>query len=277
MESEELKKDSHYFSRRFDSIEVEHSYGKRVHLLNDPFLTSVLARIGHPETRLPELNHYLEYCYQGLLKFAVNSLFSTKEVKMETRMNSLTPAGVFWGEGLDPMIKALVVDLARAGTFPSHVCFQSLHYICEREGLRQDHFYLNRKTNDQGQVIGVDATGSKIGGNQEGAFVFFPDPMGATGSSLSHCLNHYKNNVDGVAKKYVALHLIITPEYIKKISQEHPDVEIFAIRLDRGLSSEKALASLPGTLWEEEKGLNDIQYIVPGAGGVGETLNNSPV
>jgi uracil phosphoribosyltransferase len=35
------------------------------------------------------------------------------------------------------------------------------------------------------------------------------------------------------------------------------------------------LRTEPGTHWDEERGLNDIQYIVPGAGGVGEILNNA--
>jgi len=68
---------------------------------------------------------------------------------------------------------------------------------------------------------------------------------------------------------------MITPEYIRNVLQAHPDVAVYALRLDRGLSSERALASKPGQYWDEERGLNDRQYIVPGAGGVGELLNNS--
>ena len=30
-----------------------------------------------------------------------------------------------------------------------------------------------------------------------------------------------------------------------------------------------------GTFWDKEKGLNEYQYIVPGAGGLGEILNNA--
>jgi uracil phosphoribosyltransferase len=35
------------------------------------------------------------------------------------------------------------------------------------------------------------------------------------------------------------------------------------------------LREVPGKRWTEEKGLNDHQYIVPGAGGLGEILNNA--
>jgi hypothetical protein len=45
--------------------------------------------------------------------------------------------------------------------------------------------------------------------------------------------------------------------------------------LDRGLSDEKILHTVPGTHWEKEKGLNQFQYIVPGGGGFGELMNNT--
>ena len=44
---------------------------------------------------------------------------------------------------------------------------------------------------------------------------------------------------------------------------------------EKGLSPSKVLSTVPGTHWDEEKGLDEHQYIVPGAGGVGEILNNA--
>jgi uracil phosphoribosyltransferase len=67
----------------------------------------------------------------------------------------------------------------------------------------------------------------------------------------------------------------VTPEYLKKVTRECPDLHVFALRLDRGLSPLHVLKEEPGKLWDQEAGLNDIQYIVPGAGGLGEILNNS--
>ncbi|MCO4795029.1 MAG: hypothetical protein KC493_15035, partial [Bacteriovoracaceae bacterium] len=141
--------------------------------------------------------------------------------------------------------------------------------------VRQDHFFMNRKTNEAGEVVGVDVSGSKIGGDIDNAAVLFPDPMGATGGSLCHAIDHYKENVEGKGQLFLALHLIITPEFIQKVTKEHPDVKIFALRCDRGLSDSDVLATVLGTHPEKESGLTDIQYIVPGAGGVGEVLNNS--
>jgi uracil phosphoribosyltransferase len=71
------------------------------------------------------------------------------------------------------------------------------------------------------------------------------------------------------------VHLIVTPEYIRRVTSALENVTIHAIRLDRGLSAPDVLATRPGERWDEEKGLNDHQYIVPGAGGVGELINNA--
>ena len=69
--------------------------------------------------------------------------------------------------------------------------------------------------------------------------------------------------------------IIVTPEYIQRVTKEHPDLEIYAFRLDRGLSPAAVLRTEAGQNVAEERGLNDHQYIVPGAGGVGEILNNA--
>ena len=81
--------------------------------------------------------------------------------------------------------------------------------------------------------------------------------------------------VPGDARKFIAVNLIVTPEYLKNLHNVHPDVVVYALRLDRGASSEKVLAQKPGTSWNEESGLTDKQYIIPGGGGFGEIMNNA--
>ena len=58
-------------------------------------------------------------------------------------------------------------------------------------------------------------------------------------------------------------------------SRAHPEVVVYALRLDRGLSAPDVLETVPGVRWDEERGLDDRQYIVPGGGGFGEVLNNA--
>jgi len=124
-------------------------------------------------------------------------------------------------------------------------------------------------------VTGTNVSGNKIGGDVEEALVLFPDPMGATGTSIADAISIYRDEVEGTPRKIICAHLIITPEYLKKITTIHPDVSIYALRLDRGLSPEEIMETVPGERWEEETGLNERQYIVPGAGGLGEIINNS--
>lgn len=251
------------------------NYGPNVHIISNPYILSLLAKLGSERTVQPALNKYVEFLYNQLLQSMLNIVAPVEEVSIATRMKEFTALGVYKGDALKESQKFITVNLARAGILPSHRCFEELHYLFNAEGIRQDHFYINRKTDAVGQVVGVDVSGSKVGGPQEDAIVLFPDPMGATGGSLSYCIDYYKKNVEGSAKKYVAMHLMITPEYIQRMQKDHPDVCIIACRLDRGLSDESVFQTTPGTHPDKERGLTDNQYIVPGAGGVGEILNNS--
>jgi uracil phosphoribosyltransferase len=270
-------KDIQFSDLDYHSCEFEHLYGEKIHLIKNPYLLSLLTKFSMPFMVQPILNMVVKELYTGLVNEAVNNHFEREQICVDTRMKPLNPNGQFSGEVIKNDQRVVTVNLARAGTFPSHLCFEQLSLLLNPEFVRQDHFYLNRKTNDNGEVIGVDASGSKIGGDVEDAIVLFPDPMGATGGSLCHVVDYYKNQVEGKAKKIISLNLIVTPEFVRKLSSEHPDVEIYALRMDRGLSDKKALASIPGKHPELESGLNEIQYIVPGAGGVGEILNNSYV
>ena len=176
--------------------------------------------------------------------------------------------------GFDPQTKVVSVNLARAGTYPSHICYEFLHWILPAKNIRQDHIFASRLTNESEQVIGTHLGGYKIGGEVENSFILFPDPMGATGSTIISAIDTYENKIKGVPKKYIALHLVVTPEYLKKVLTHSPKLTVVALRVDRGLSDKKILESPLGLYWEQEKGLNEKQYIIPGAGGLGELLNN---
>ncbi len=252
-----------------------HLYGKHVHIISSPLMLSLVAKLGHPETRQPQINDLVEMLYSHLIDTVIDTLFPRKSASIETRMKSSHPEAIYSGEIIDPEVPVVTVDLARAGTFPSHVCYNKLNYLMNPEKIRQDHFYVARVSDENGQVTGVNVSGSKIGGTVDQSIVLFPDPMGATGGTIVEVYNHYKNNVGGKPILMAAIHLIITPEYLMKVTKACPDLHIFSLRLDRGLSPENILNEMPGKNWALEKGLNNNQYIVPGAGGLGEILNNS--
>ena len=254
---------------------AEHRYGPNVHLLSHPFAMSALTRACSPKAVQPEVNHLVAMLYDHLLGQVADTTLRRHQVSVDTRMAQFTAAGVYQGECIDRQQRVVVVDIARAGILPSHRFYEGLHHIIDASSIRQDPVVASRTTDAVGQVTGVTLDGSKIGGSIEEATVIFPDPMAATGASLAGVIEHYKNEVEGTPTNLVAVHLIVTPEYLRRMTEQFPTLQIFAIRLDRGLSSAEVLQTIPGTHWDQEFGLNDTQYIVPGAGGVGEVMNNA--
>lgn len=267
--------ESIYQHVRYRASEIEHRYGPNVHILSDPVLLTHLARLCSPQTVQPAINRLISTIYYEILRAVANLEFPRIQAAIPTRMIDHTPRGVYHGEVIDPDTSVVTVNIARAGTLPSQICFDTLNQLLNPAGVRQDHLLMARTVDEAERVTGAALSASKIGGPVDGRIVLFPDPMGATGSSLCKAITLYKNQVAGRAAKYIAIHLIVTPEYLRRVTTEHPDVLIYAVRLDRGLSPPHVFDTVPGALWSEERGLNEHQYIVPGGGGFGEIMNNA--
>lgn len=254
-----------------------HHYGPQFHLLENVYLESLLSRLCAPETTQPEINSLVQRLYLGLIESAVNTVFPHSKTTIRTRMSEIHPEATLTANSFNRDTKAVTVNLARAGTFPSHICYDFLHSVLPPEKIRQDHIFAARMTDNAQQVTGTHLGSYKIGGGVDDSFVIFPDPMGATGGTLVSAVDYYENQIEGRARQFVALHLIVTPEYLKKVLNHSKRIQVFALRVDRGLSPADVQSSALGLYWEREKGLNEKQYIVPGAGGLGELLNNSYV
>lgn len=256
--------------------EMEHRYGPKVHLARDPYLLSLLARLCSPPTVQPDFNRLVSELYRQLVAKVVAVEFPCRRVELPTRMSSTTPHGVYVGQVIEPTSRAVVVDVARAGMLPSMVVYDVLNHVLDPAGVRQDHLVMSRTTDEEtGQVTGVTMSMSKVAGDAAGATLLVPDPMGATGGSISKAVQVYKGEGMEPPGKILLLNLIVTPQYLKKVTETHPDAEIYAVRLDRGMSPPDVLETVPGTRWDEENGLNEVQYIVPGGGGFGELMNNA--
>lgn len=264
-----------YAQTRYRVPEIEHRYGQNVHLLDDPLAWTQLARLCAQDTLQPEVGHLVRALYQRLAQVVISSEFPRERVAVPTRMVIKSPEAVYRGVALDASTKCVTVGIARAGTMPSQIVYDLLNEVIDPSGVRQDHLFMSRATDADGKVVGATWHDAKIGRDVEGRILLVPDPMGATGSSINGALTHYKTRLDGTPKLCITMQLIVTPEFIRNVLAEHPDTRIYALRLDRGLSSAKVLSSVPGTYWDEERGLDEHQYIVPGAGGVGEILNNA--
>lgn len=261
----------------FRLAELEHKYGPNVHIVADPFMLTQLATLCAKETIQPEINRLVASLYGELMKQVVNHVFPRVDVSVPTRMVDHTPQGIFHGQVIAKNTRTVVVNIARAGTLPSQVAYDLLNGILDPRLVRQDHIIMSRLLGESEQVVGAGIGGAKIGGDVDDAIVLIPDPMGATGGSLSTAINTYKQKVPGNARRFVCVNMIVTPEYLRRLTTEHPDVLIYAVRVDRGLSPPEIFNTVPGTHWDKERGLNEKQYIVPGGGGFGEIMNNAYV
>lgn len=255
--------------------ELVHHYGERVHILDNVYLLSALARLSSPSVAHRDLMALLRSVYQTLLMTACGRELPRVEASVPSRMAATHPErGIYRGPVFDPNVEIVVVDIIRAGIVPSQVCFELLTTVLSEKNLRLDHLNMARQSDASGHVTGVDLSGSKIGGRVDGSVMVLPDPMGATGKTTVRALEHYHKQY-GKPAKIVALPMIATPEYLRNVLEAYDNLVVYTARLDRGMSDPEVLATMPGTHWDRERGLDEKSYIVPGAGGMGEVINNS--
>lgn len=261
----------------FQVAQIEHCYGPRVHLLRDPYLLTLLAELSSPETVQPDVSRLVRELYGLLAAQVVAAEFPRRRVERPTRMIASTPRGVYVGQVLEPRTRAVVVDVARAGMLPAAVVYDVLNHTLDPRGVRQDHVVVSRTTDRRGAVTGVSMSASKVAGDAAGAILMIPDPMGATGASICATVDLYKQEGMQPPAKILLMNLIVTPQYLRRVRERHADASVYAVRLDRGLSSAEVLETIPGERWDEEDGLDEHHYIVPGGGGFGELMNNAYV
>lgn len=254
---------------------LAHRYGPNVRLFDDPFLSTLLCRIGSPQVGTAELPALVRTAYQRMLHEVLATEFPRTEQRCATRMTAQEPRAFVQAPLLCRDTRLVICSVIRAGMLPAQACYEAAIEVLPPENVRLDTLNMSRETSDDGRVVGVRLDGSKLGGPVDDAVVLLPDPMGATGGTVCRAVDVYHDLPGGPPRAICAMHMMLTPEAVQRVSGAHPDVRLFGGRLDRGLSSDRALRAEPGTFPDEERGLNDVQYIVPGAGGMGEMLTNS--
>ncbi|MGC6487897.1 MAG: uracil phosphoribosyltransferase [Planctomycetota bacterium] len=254
---------------------LAHRYGTNIRLLDDPFLATLLARVGDPKVGTAALPGLVRTAYQRLLHEVLASEFPRTRQRVATRMTAQEPRAFVEGPMLCRDTKLVICSVIRAGMLPAQACYEAAVEALPPENVRLDTLNMSRETGPDGRVVGVRLDGSKLGGPVDDAVVLLPDPMGATGGTVCRAVEVYSELTGGPPRAICALHLMVTPEAVQRVQRLHPSVRLYAGRLDRGLSTARALEAPPGTFPDEERGLNDVQYIVPGAGGMGELLTNS--
>lgn len=262
-------------SPRNRTATMEHLYGPNVHFSDSVWMQSLLVRIGSPDTQVRDVPGLVRAAYRQQLSEILAAEFPVIQAQRATRMAASDPRGVYHGRLLCPGTRLVIASVIRGGILPSQTCYEEACRVLPPKNVRLDFLNMSRSVDENGRVTGVQFDGSKIGGPIDDAVVLIPDPMGATGGTVARTIEEYCQAVDGKPKAFVAAHLMVTPEYVQRLSESHPDLRIYAGRFDRGLSPEEVLNTPPGTHKDLERGLTDTQYIVPGAGGIGELLTNS--
>jgi len=251
-----------------------HAYGPRVHLAGGSFVSTALARASTEEISRTDLLALVRSVYEVLLASALED-FPQAPAEVPTRMSDKHPSkGIWRGNAAVDGGAIVICDVIRAGIVPAQLCFERLSQLLPHADVRLDHLNIARRMDESGRASGADLSGSKVGGTVEGAVLLLPDPMGATGGTTICALEHYSEHF-GRPSRIILMPMICTPEYLRAVLDFDEGLTIHAGRLDRGLSDAEVLECTPGERWDEERGLDETNYIIPGAGGVGEVLNNS--
>lgn len=268
--------DGSYRFEAGESREIAHAFSDKVHLSSNPMLNAYAARISHEGTEQPLLNDMIRMIFLMLMVDGLRG-FPRKLVAVKTPMAEKEKLAGYWaGEIADPETRVVIADVIRAGSVPSEAVYGAMTTIINPDCVRKDVFIMSRKTDAAGKVTGTDCSGSKIGGTIANSVLIIPEPMVATGGTISQLLDLYKSMDLGMPQMVIVLAMIITPEAIRRITKAHPEVIIHAARLDRGKSAPGVRDHMPGMNAAHERGLREEdQYIVPGAGGLGERQTGS--
>jgi len=138
-----------------------------------PYTLSLLTTLCAKETIQPQVNRLVATLYTDLATQVLNFEFPRQQVTVPTRMIEHTPLGIYQGEMIDHEVRAISVNIARAGTLPSQVTFDLLNTVLTPRLVRQDHIVMSRMLGAAEKVVGSTISGSKIGGDVDDAIVLF--------------------------------------------------------------------------------------------------------
>lgn len=199
-------------------------------VLDHPLIKHKLALMRDEKTKTKDFSEQLNEI-AGLMAYEVGKEFPTKPVDVKT------PMGMCHTEMLAKDV--VLVPILRAGMGMT----QGIRSIIPTAKVGFIGLYRDEKTLQPVEYF------AKFPKNLDEAVVIVLDPMLATGGSAAAALELIKKRG---AKSIKLVCLVGAPEGVKKVQDEHPDVDIYLAALD-------------------EK-LNDIGYIVPGLGDAGDRI-----
>ena len=201
-----------------------------LNIINHPLIEHKLTKLRDKNTDTQNFRTNLNEL-AGLLAYEISRDLPTEEVKVETPVGSTVSKRLSKEIVLVPILRAglgmvdgilSIISDARVG----HIG------IARNEGtLKPEPYY------------------EKLPLGFEDGIVMVVDPMLATGGSASAAISSLKEQGASLIKLVC---IVGAPEGVKKITSDHPDVEIYLASLDERL--------------------NENGYIVPGLGDAGDRL-----
>ena len=206
-------------------------FGENVHILNHPLITHKISMLRDKNTGTNEFRALVSEIAMLEGYEALRDL-PTKEIEVETPIEKcMTP--VLAGK------KLAIVPILRAGLG----MVDGVTRLLPTAKIGHIGMYRDPETHEPHEYY------CKLPNPIELRTILVVDPMLATGGSGSDALNIIKEHG---GKKIKFMCIIAAPEGLKKISEEHPDVQFYVGQLDREL--------------------NENAYICPGLGDAGDRI-----
>ena len=199
-------------------------------LLNHPLITHKLAIMRDEKTGTKDFSQQLDEI-AGLMAYEISRDLPLKKKDVKT------PMGICHTYELAKEV--VLVPILRAGMG----MVSGIRNLIPTAKVGFIGMYRNEETLEPVEYF------AKFPKNLDEAVVMVLDPMLATGGSASAALTKIKERG---AKQIKLVCLVGAPEGVKRIQEDHPDVDIYLAALD-------------------EK-LNEIGYIVPGLGDAGDRI-----
>ncbi len=202
-----------------------------VHVLEHPLIQHKLSVLRNKNTSVKEFRELVNEI-SGLMCYEATRNLPTEDVEVET------PVAVAHCKQLAGK-KLAIVPILRAGLG----MVDAMVDLIPSAKIGHVGLYRDPETHEPVEYY------CKLPEDIENRQVFVVDPMLATGGSAVAAINFLKKRG---CKNIIMMNIIGCPEGIRRVQQEHPDVEMYLAACD-------------------EK-LNDHAYIIPGLGDAGDRI-----
>ena len=202
-----------------------------VHVLEHPLIQHKLSVLRNKNTSVKEFPELVNEI-SGLMCYEATRNLPTEDVEVET------PVAVAHCKQLAGK-KLAIVPILRAGLG----MVDAMVDLIPSAKIGHVGLYRDPETHEPVEYY------CKLPEDIENRQVFVVDPMLATGGSAVAAINFLKKRG---CKNIIMMNIIGCPEGIRRVQQEHPDVEMYLAACD-------------------EK-LNDHAYIIPGLGDAGDRI-----